>query len=142
MMLFAIPTFPTVMEKIYYGRDELELVRYRRQWVPILISFLLLVPDILLLKSDEEVNDTTRKKFGVMIKDNRAPVEDRSGLDIYRGALYRVYVSPGCKAAPGYRRLGTRMMCIIAHRERTRVGIQCYGYGTTYSVSRDRELLH
>ncbi|GAB5371496.1 hypothetical protein AAMO2058_001584900 [Amorphochlora amoebiformis] len=54
MMLFAIPTFPTVMEKIYYGRDELELVRYRRQWVPILISFLLLVPDILLLKSDEE----------------------------------------------------------------------------------------
>mmetsp|Transcript_28694 Transcript_28694/g.40028 ORF Transcript_28694/g.40028 Transcript_28694/m.40028 type:complete len:416 (+) Transcript_28694:81-1328(+) len=54
MALFAFPGFGKWMETTYYARDNLELTRFRRQWVPFLISIILVLPNILLLKAEEE----------------------------------------------------------------------------------------
>jgi len=53
---FAFPYATRYFEEFYHGKDLLELTKFRRQWVPIVASFIILVPCILLLVSEDMVN--------------------------------------------------------------------------------------
>lgn len=55
MALFLTPGTSKHLAKLYYAQDDLELTRYRRRWMPPLLSILIAVPDILLLRSRNEV---------------------------------------------------------------------------------------
>jgi len=50
---FVLPYAGYYFEEFYHGEDFLELTKFRRQWVPILASLIILAPCIILLVSED-----------------------------------------------------------------------------------------
>lgn len=66
LLLCLLPGAPALLDRLYDAQDELQLKRFRRQWLPVILSFLIVVPDIMLLRQDTDSDGELAWRFIVL----------------------------------------------------------------------------